>query len=331
MKISIAMATFNGAKYLIEQLNSFKHQTRLPEELVICDDCSTDATIQILEDFSRDVNFTVKIYRNSEQLGFIKNFSKAISLCSGDLIFLSDQDDFWFPQKIQRIEHEFLLHPTVSVVVNDAELSDEYLNPRGLTVAGQLMSSGQTTDSLELGCCIAFKALLVPIILPVPEFHIGHDTWINRLGIDFKTRSVVLDVLQYYRRHDSNVTVGMDNVMMKTRRIGRWEGIKRRYSKGEIRVNPVHACDKRMTLLRDYKERIAADTMYFKNHLEPIGFRILSSVLNDMDAEINANEKRKCILKKNKLVRLFRVPHFYIIGGYKYFQGWKSFLKDIFY
>src|SRR5215217_2190591 len=100
MRISIAMATYNGAGYLQEQLESFLSQTRQPDELIVCDDGSGDATLDILERFRQSVPFAVQIHRNETRLGFTKNFEKALLKCSGDLVFLSDQDDVWFAPKV---------------------------------------------------------------------------------------------------------------------------------------------------------------------------------------------------------------------------------------
>src|SRR3989339_673267 len=100
MNISIAMCTYNGEKYIEQQLNSFLTQTILPNELVICDDCSKDKTIEILQEFSKKAKFPVRIYLNEKNLGSTKNFEKAIGLSKGDIIFCSDQDDVWHNQKI---------------------------------------------------------------------------------------------------------------------------------------------------------------------------------------------------------------------------------------
>lgn len=100
MKISIAMATYNGAKYLQEQLDSFVTQTRQPDELVVCDDGSSDATVEILRHFAAGAPFAVEIHENEVNLSHAKNFEKALSLCGGDVIFFSDQDEVWFPEKV---------------------------------------------------------------------------------------------------------------------------------------------------------------------------------------------------------------------------------------
>jgi len=102
--LSVAMCTYNGEQYLQEQLDSIIAQTRLPNEVVVCDDGSTDATLQILDEFQETAPFPVRIYRNGTRLGPTKNFEKAIKLCSGNVIALSDQDDVWMPHKLERLE-----------------------------------------------------------------------------------------------------------------------------------------------------------------------------------------------------------------------------------
>lgn len=98
--ISIAMATYNGEKYLREQLDSILAQTVQDFELVVCDDCSTDSTVRILEEYV-EKDARIKIFCNEQNLGFVKNFEKAISLCQGECIALSDQDDVWLPEHLQ--------------------------------------------------------------------------------------------------------------------------------------------------------------------------------------------------------------------------------------
>lgn len=102
--LSVAMCTYNGEEYLWEQLLSIAEQTRLPDELIVCDDSSTDTTLQILNEFQKMAPFSVRIYCNEAKLGPSKNFEKAITLCSGDVIALSDQDDVWLPRKLERLE-----------------------------------------------------------------------------------------------------------------------------------------------------------------------------------------------------------------------------------
>jgi glycosyltransferase involved in cell wall biosynthesis len=102
-RLSVALCTYNGTQYLQEQLDSIAAQTKLPDELVICDDRSSDNTVEIIKLFSSKVSFPVHLHINEINLRTIKNFEKAISLCTGDIIVLSDQDDVWKPCKTERI------------------------------------------------------------------------------------------------------------------------------------------------------------------------------------------------------------------------------------
>ncbi len=106
-RISIALCTYNGERFLNQQLASMAQQTRLPDELVVCDDRSTDRTLTMVREFAASAPYPVRIFQNEQNLGFAANFERAIRLCQGNLIALSDQDDIWYPIRLQRSEHEF--------------------------------------------------------------------------------------------------------------------------------------------------------------------------------------------------------------------------------
>jgi len=133
-RVSIALCTYNGAPYLLEQLQSFCLQTRLPDELIVCDDGSTDDTLRILDDFARNAPFLVQTYTNDHNLGYARNFEKAVSLCTGDIIFLSDQDDVWSVSKVEKVYDRFLLDRRLELVFTDAELVNENLEPIGINL-----------------------------------------------------------------------------------------------------------------------------------------------------------------------------------------------------
>src|SRR5882757_11091931 len=105
--ISIAMATYNGGKYIRQQLDSFAAQTMLPSELIVTDDGSSDNTLEIIAEFVATAPFPVRVERNEKNLGYRANFMKAASLCKGDLISFSDQDDIWLPQKLEKCAAPF--------------------------------------------------------------------------------------------------------------------------------------------------------------------------------------------------------------------------------
>ena len=99
--ISIAMATYNGERFLEEQLRTLSEQVRLPDEVVVCDDGSTDCTQEILAQFAKSAPFPVRLVINDRRLGWRENFLKAASICTSDYIAFCDQDDIWFPENRQ--------------------------------------------------------------------------------------------------------------------------------------------------------------------------------------------------------------------------------------
>ncbi len=319
MKVSIALATYNGERYLQEQLNSFLHQTRLPDEIIACDDCSTDRTMDILESFAKSAPFAVHIYRNAMNLGYTKNFERAISLCSGDVIFLSDQDDVWFPEKIEVVLNTFRSKKGALVVINDAVLTDEHLNSSKLTVIDQTLSAGFTTENFIQGSCTAFKAELLSFVLPILHDYLSHDSWIHKLSITLKSRIVISQPLQFYRRHGENTSNWFVN---RTERVTVFDKI-RHYNKGDSNI----ACMQRMEVLRILYERLSNNR---DEVIEIIGSDFeLDGILSNIKREQNAIERRLTLLNKKRFSRPFLAWSMFLNGDYRYFSGWMSFVKDL--
>lgn len=132
MTTSVALCTYNGERYIREQLESILDQTMKVDEIVVCDDGSTDCTLQIIDAIARATDITIRVYHNETTLGPAKNFQKAINLCAGDIIFLSDQDDVWMPRKVETIIQYFNMNPSHQVVYTDANLIDG----NGRSIAG---------------------------------------------------------------------------------------------------------------------------------------------------------------------------------------------------
>ena len=223
MKTSIAMATYNGAKYIQEQLSSFLLQTHLPDELVVCDDFSTDETFEILKRFQREAPFSVRIYQNSENIGYTQNFSKAIELCQGDIIFLSDQDDVWLPQKIKSALAALSENPEVGYVFSDAMLVDENLAPIGNLwkranfsndryknyVDGNQVATILNGGNFVYGNTLIFRECYREIILPISSksWSVAHDTWISLLLSSIGARGAAIpEALILYRQHTQQAT-----------------------------------------------------------------------------------------------------------------------------
>ena len=157
VKAGIVLATYNGAQFLPEQLQSFLTQERLPDELLVSDDASTDDTLAIVEGFARKAPFPVRVSVNPERLGFIQNFAKALALSDADVIFMSDQDDVWFPAKLATMLAAVEEHPDKLLFVCDAELVEEDLSPTGLTIFGQKNPDAGAERSSTYGCCFALR------------------------------------------------------------------------------------------------------------------------------------------------------------------------------
>lgn len=125
MKISVAMTTYNGEKYLLRQLDSLLHQLRPVDELVICDDCSTDSTWELLEEYrASHPDFPLHLHRNPENLGYRKNFRHALELCTGDVFFFCDQDDIWLPEKLRDMTDVLEENPGIQVLASSFTLID---------------------------------------------------------------------------------------------------------------------------------------------------------------------------------------------------------------
>lgn len=218
MRVSIAMATFNGEKYLISQLHSIEAQKRIPEEIVICDDASGDRTFEILEQFRSRCRCAVRIVRNEENLGYAKNFQKAISLCSGDLIALCDQDDVWYPDKLSRLADGLLHSDGTALACSDSDLIDETGARVGRT-AWERMGVGRKKlrtlrekpfGLLLHGPCITgmtmmFRADLRSRALPIPEGW-PHDAWIAMVASIVSDIKVIPECLSGYRVHPNQLT-----------------------------------------------------------------------------------------------------------------------------
>lgn len=216
MTISVAMCTYNGARYLREQLDSIAAQTRQPDELVVCDDGSTDETRQIVESFAAAAPFPVRLHVNERSLGSTKNFGRAIGLCAGEVIALTDQDDVWLPGKLSRMEAEFLNAPGVGLVFSDAEVIDENSRPLGYRLWGKIgirqshlkrLRSDKAVDELlpgstVTGATMAFRSGLKELVLPIPDdLPLIHDGWIAVLTAAVAGVSFIDEPLVRYRRH----------------------------------------------------------------------------------------------------------------------------------
>lgn len=210
------MCTYNGADFLSPQLQSIIAQSRQPDEIVVCDDCSTDNTRILLEEFAAESPFPVLLHFNEHNLGSLKNFEKAISLTTGDVIALSDQDDVWHRDKLRQIEETFSQVPQAGLVFSDAEIVDMDLRPLGRKMWDEvnfdahkkkLVRTGRAIDVLitgwtVTGATMAFRSQFVKLALPVPEdIAMIHDGWIALAVASVSDVALIEQPLIKYRQH----------------------------------------------------------------------------------------------------------------------------------
>jgi glycosyltransferase involved in cell wall biosynthesis len=214
--ISIAMGTFNGARFLAEQLDSILAQNRLPDELVVCDDRSSDRTPEILARFAQSAPFAVRIHRNDSQLGWFANFLQASSKCDGDLIAFCDQDDVWLPEKLACCEAILASADGPSLVMHAARVVDEKLNPTGtlhpnIRQQQRLRPSDYPTFVGGPGFAMCFERRLLDYLRepPLPAetaLVYGHDTLLVLLAGADNGLFLLDQPLALYRRHGGNVS-----------------------------------------------------------------------------------------------------------------------------
>ena len=321
-KISVAMCSYNGERFIGEQLKSLVLQTRLPDELVICDDKSTDGTENIIKKFIENAPFPVRYSINDTNIGVVRNFEKAITLCTGDIIFLSDQDDVWVNEKLEKVEKVFEADPGADHVFSDALLTDPSgkdlpytmwqhirltAKRLGLFDAGQQAKTLLGIDFVVLGCTMAFRSEMLRIFLPFPGgLRDGlHDQWIAMMLSFTGHRAVAIrEPLVKYRQHllqqSGSVATGIDRVKkIRSQRMDMLDQIEYFYQAGLRRLGP--------------------------HNVEPESDRLL------LESKLEHVKTRRRIRKMSRWIRPPFVFLELIKGGYHRFSlGLKSVMRDIF-
>jgi len=265
MKISVAMCTYNGERFLREQIDSIITQTLSVDEIIVCDDGSTDNTVKILGDYVKKHPGLFFIYQNKENLRSVKNFEKAITLCTGDLIFLSDQDDRWASNKVKDFTDFFRENPEIQVVasngycMNDqSEVLEKYTiwdGPKFLrekAISFNYYKLISYISNIATGATMAIRREILPEILPFPvvkNFH--HDEWIAIVASRKNTFEMLDNKYLYYRIHESQQVGGIS--FDKTKRV-------------KNKIRNVFDFENRNLSYKSYKRRLAnlADS-YKKN------------------------------------------------------------------
>ena len=218
MKISVALAAYKGEQYIAEQIESILSQLGENDELIVSDDFSSGETRFIVENLSSQDKRI--IYIEGPGKGVVKNFENALKACSGDVIFLSDQDDVWLPGKVEAVMNEF--RSGAQLVLHDASITDADLNitaPSCFEIHGANGSFAKNLiKNTFVGCCMAFTKELLNQTMPFPEGIAMHDWWIALIALRSKQKTVLLrKPLILWRRHGDNVTGGKTSAVQKIR------------------------------------------------------------------------------------------------------------------
>ena len=204
---SVAMAFYNGKKYIKEQVNSILDNLEINDELIISIDDDSDGSKEILEKLALE-DPRIRLVKGPGK-GVVKNFQNAIRECRGEIIFLADQDDVWKSEKVSCVMKAFE-DPKVTAVVHNADIVDEDLKDTGETTF-QWRNSGagfwkNMKKNSYIGCCMAIRRKILPRIFPIPENVWIHDQWIGLLAEQLGKVVFLQESLLLYRRHGGTVT-----------------------------------------------------------------------------------------------------------------------------
>lgn len=207
--ISIAMCSYNGERFIKEQIDSIIAQTYKNFELIIVDDGSKDNTINIIKEYQLK-DHRIKLFQNDNNLGFVKNFEKAISLCSGDFIALADQDDVWKKNKLEvflkNINENMLIYSDAILIdQHSKETGKQLIRPDGNLVDGKCNKAFIFYNCVS-GNTLMFRKDLVKDIIPIPKEITFHDIWIAFLASTKGTITFTNEPMTYYRRYSEQIT-----------------------------------------------------------------------------------------------------------------------------
>lgn len=323
MRVSVALATYDGGRYLGEQLASLLAQTRLPDELVVGDDGSSDDTLALLEDFAAHAPFPVLITCNPANLGHAANFVATLRRCEGAVVFPCDQDDIWHPVKIARMLDFLSGNPGLWLAAHDAALVDAEGCPLGLTMGGQVDAVSGYSASLGIvaGCSMAIDRRLLALLDGNPRLR-QHDAWLAEAARLLGLRGYLPEPLIDYRRHGTNAS---QSFMSDERPASLWALWRERLARA--RVEPVR--DALTAAIAAREDMVAAFERHSDELVEAVPQDRLAAVLAAERAALSRDRRRLAIHEGPRLLRLPRLAGAALAGTYRGGQGMLSLLRDL--
>ena len=315
LTISTAIATYNGAEFLPRQLDSILEQNRKVDEIVVCDDNSTDGTWELLQEYQAKYPKIFRIFRNEKNLGVAENFEKALSLCSGEIIFIADQDDFWQKNKTEKMVSPFKNRKIIGVY-SDSLITDNELNSQNCT---HLQLRGFVPEKLPFlpqlrqfvrrvppaAHDMAIRRNSLKFLIPFPKLKNVHDSFIGLSIAAQDGWAVIPEPLTLFRQHASNASNS-----------GRKRSLAGQFSAA--------------------KKSIADDTFLWNAKLHSFVLaRLRGSFDDDVETlfkeRVRHSENRSKMGKVNFFYRLWLITEELFSGRYFTFaRGIKSVIQDLF-
>jgi glycosyltransferase involved in cell wall biosynthesis len=329
-KISVALATYNGEKYIQEQLSSLCQQKYLPHELVVGDDGSTDSTYKILNDFIDKAPFSVRIIVNDNNLGYSDNFLNIANNCSGEWIAFCDQDDVWLPNKLEICANTIRKISGINMILQNSELCDSMLNRSG-RIFPNTLDPGLYSKLSQYGFWVwpGFLKTVRSSIINELDFHQRpasyfpkdvrqtHDKWTCMIANSLGGIYVQNEVVALYRRHKDALT-GDYAKQSTIKRISIAQTVKAEHYRYLAKV----ARDSAKYLLNTSDN--VTNEKWVSNFKESANAFIELSVIQDLRADLYETGSK---FKRLKLYLSIWTHHGYLGSHFKSL-GWQSALKD---
>lgn len=314
MKVSIALCTFNGEKYIQDQLESILNQSHLPDEIIISDDGSSDETVHLIEEILGHESISYKLFRQNPPLGVYKNFEFCLNQCKGDIVFPCDQDDVWKKNKIEShlMAHE--LYPKVHIVYSNAEVvyekidyvlyhlwPTEKIKDQSYSSIHNILYKGKSVA----GFCQSIRQPFLMSLFPFPE-GIYHDDWMISCASLDRGIFGIHESLAYYRQHSNNVV-------------------------GIVRGGKFSYCKSLFTNVKFYVESYR---YIYSRHLKM--FKALESKENlcalldshELQRTLRLYEAKSCLVENRFTYNIYLLSKNLVTGSYHHYFGFLGYLKD---